>query len=402
MRRAVLGLGAALLLGSAATAQEAPAAGQFPQIAGEVWMGLYSVGNPRSNDPATRGSSTFLFGEVAAGLWLTPNVSVQGMLHVEPIGEQAPNGTNIGFRYQAAYIEALYANWRITERLNLYGGKFTAPFGYGHHAFPGVLPRIRAHEIYMIRESLGFGATWTWLSDTRFGNHDISGALFTLDTTSLSNTLFTRVRCCREGFERYSRNTLSQGGPGNNGRLENFAIALDGDDMPFLPNFAYHLAVVSRAPGKDGTRREWGYAAGARYRAQWNASIATNFFAEFVQFQPAGGAGAVTVPAFEDPFGETLIPPFDAPLVERQRFSTLGAQTTWGPWRATAMWQVNERKRRLAPLPTQQWVELTAGRELPFGFAFDIGYQFTSNGGDEGGRNRADGILARLGYQARF
>jgi hypothetical protein len=66
------------------------------------------------------------------------------------------------------------------------------------------------------------------------------------------------------------------------------------------------------------------------------------------------------------------------------------------------MWQVNERKRRVAPLPTQQWVELTAGRELPFGFSIDVGYQFTSNGGDEGGRNRADGIVARLGYQARF
>src|SRR5690606_41884885 len=112
--------------------------------------------------------------------------------------------------------------------------------------FPGILPMIRAHEVSLVGESLGFGATWTIVADPRFGAHDLSAAVFTLDTTVLSSTGFTRRRCCEGEYERFARNTRAQGGPGNHGRLDNVAIALDGDRIPWLPDFAYHLAVASR------------------------------------------------------------------------------------------------------------------------------------------------------------
>ncbi len=405
-RRSILGLALAALLvlvGAApARAQENVAAGPFPQIVGEVWMGLYNVANPDSSLRENRGSSTFLFGEIATGLYISPNVSLQSVIHVEPVGEQLPNGTNIGFRYQGAYIEALFANWRAVESLNLFAGKFTAPFGYGHHFFPGVLPMIRAHEIYMIRESVGAGATWTYLSHPTLGEHDLSVAAFFFDTSFVSNTAFTRKPCCIEGFERYRRNTLQQGGSGNTGNLNNFAIALDGDRMAFLPNFTYHLAMVSRAHGKDGTLREWGWAAGARYLAKWTPEISTLFFGETVEFRNAGGGVVTPGQEFlDDETGVTFTTP-DEQLLQRQRFSTLGAQTTYGPWRATAVWQVNLRKRTPEPVPTQQWVELTVGRELLWGFGIDVGYQYASNANDEGVKSRSNGIVSRLGFRQPF
>ncbi len=61
---------------------------------------------------------------------------------------------------------------------------------------------------------------------------------------------------------------LHQGGAGNTGRPESFAIALDGDRIGFLPGFTCHAALLSRAPGKDGTAREWGYAVGGRSLAR--------------------------------------------------------------------------------------------------------------------------------------
>lgn len=398
-------LAALALLAAAAVpaaAQEVRGVG-FPQIAGETWMGLYTVAQPRGGDPRARGSSTFLFGEVAAGLHLSPSFSVQGLLHVEPVGEANPSGTNTFLRHQAAYIESLFADWRPHERVRFFGGKFSAPFGYGHHFFPGVLPRVRAHEVYLIRESVGAGATLTYLSDARWGEHDVSAAAFFLDTSFLSNTAFTRNRCCREGFERYSRNTLRQGGAGNNGRLDNFALALDGDRIGFLPNFTYHAALLSRAPGKGGTAREWGWAVGARYEARWTRDLATLFFAEHVEFRRAGGAPLGTEPStFDEASGEEVAGA-EVPVRERRRFTTVGARTSHGPWRVTAAWQRDQRKRSLDTVPTQSWLEVTAGRDLPWGFGVDVGWQRAATATGEDRRlARADGIVARLGYRASF
>jgi hypothetical protein len=390
------------LAGGGAAAQETLAAGEFPQIAGEVRMGLYTLGNWQSTLREQRGSSTFLFGEIAGGLHISPSVSVQGLIHVEPAGEQVPNGTNIGFRYQAAYIESLFLDWRPEDRLRVFAGKFSAPFGYGHHAFPGVLPRIRAHEIYLIRESIGAGATWTWLSDSNWGEHDLSAAGFFLDTSFLSSTAITRKRCCIEGFERYRRNTLQQGGAGNTGTFDNFAIALDGDRIGWLPDFAYHLALLSRAHGKDGTLREWGYAAGARYQLRWTPEVGTLFFGEHVEFRNAGGGRLTATPATFDPDTGEEIPGPEAALRQRQRFSTLGAQTSWGPWRATAVWQRFQQKRSIGPVPTQHWVELTVGRDLFRGFGIDIGYQHAVNANEEGVRSRSNGFVSRIGFQYGF
>ncbi|MBX9699814.1 MAG: hypothetical protein K2X74_10265 [Acetobacteraceae bacterium] len=365
-------------------------------------MGLYTVGNWQAVPREQRGSTTFLFGEIATGVYISPNVSVQSIIHVEPVGEQNPNGTNIGFRYQAAYIESLFLDWRADERLRLFTGKFSAPFGYGHHFFPGVLPRIRAHEIYLIRESIGAGATWTWLPDSRWGEHDITAAAFFFDTSFLSSTAITRKPCCIEGFERYRRNTLQQGGSGNTGNLNNFAIALDGDRIGFLPDFTYHLAMLSRGHGKDGSLREWGWAAGARYLARWTPEVRTLFFGEYVEFRNAGGGQLTATPPSFDPDTGEEIPGPDVALRQRQRFSTLGAQTTYGPWRATAVWQRFQQRRSVEPVPTQQWVELTVGRDLWYGFGIDIGYQYAQNANEEGVRGRSNGIVSRLGFQRSF
>jgi hypothetical protein len=407
MRTAALLVALAAALGGAPStgrAQEGGgvAAGPFPQIAGEAWMGLYTVGPYQASDRERRGSSTFLFGEVLGGIYVSPTVSLQGIIHVEPVGEVDPNGTNTFFRYQGAYLEGLYLNWQAADALRLYAGKFNAPFGYGHHYFPGILPRIRAHEVYLIRESVGFGAAWTFLSHPFWGEHDLSAALFTFDTSFLSNTAFTRKRCCEEGFERYRRNVLHQGGAGNNGRLENVAVALDGDRIAWLPNFSYHLALLSRGPGKGGTRREWGYAAGARYLARWTPEVRTLFFGEYVEFQNYGGQPFEAGPESSGEDVEAVAAAEASALRERRRFSTLGAQTTYGPWRATVAWQRDERKRNIDTLPTEQYLEVSAGRELLWGFGIDIGYQYAKYARDDGTGGRSNAIVSRLGFQRAF
>lgn len=389
MRRALLLLAA--FLATPAAAQE----GLYPQIAGEVNLGLYTNALTRTPDQRRQGASSFLFGEIAAGLHLTPNLSIQSVLHIEPVGEQEPNDGWIFFRRQGASLENLVLDWRPVQGISLFAGKFSAPFGRGHHDFPGIFPMIRAHEAYLVTEALGFGARWTFLSDPTFGEHDLTAATFTLDRTFLSETLITRRRCCAEGYERYSRNTAAQGGPGNTGRLNNFAVALDGDNFSWAPGLSYHLSAITRGQGSDGTAREWGYAAALRYEARWTEALRTLFFAEHVEFRSAGGRPVEEV---VDADGNAA----DTGIAERRRFTTLGARTSYGPWRATVAWQQDQRKRSANTVPTERYTELTVGRELGWGFSIDAGWQFVRYARDDGSAGNANGPVAVLRYRTEF
>lgn len=409
MRLAVLAAAALAGLAGPALAQEAPRL-SYPQLAAEIDMSMIGVGTTRATDPRREGASVFLFGELALGLTLTETVSIQGVLATEPIGEGGstgdfPNGGLIGFRRQAVFLEQLYADWKPVETLALQGGILVAPFGRGYHDFPGILTAIRAHEVYLVDQSLGAAFTWTYLDDPRFGTHDVSAAVFTLDRSALTGTYLTSRRCCREGYERYSRNTAAQGGPGNNGSFNNFAIALDGEGIPVLPGFSYHLALISRAPGEDGTAREWGYAAGIRYQHRWNRDQATLLFAEAVQFRNAGGRPRVEIEttSLDPDTGEEIPGTEETTLAERLTFTTLGLQHRVGPWRGTLAWQHLRRKRSVAPVPAENWFEASVGRALGAGFSLDVGYQYARYAEEEGGgRGTSHAILARLRYTGRL
>ena len=390
----------------APSAPTPPPGVRFPQFNAEIDMSMIGVGTTRASDPARLGTSAFLFGEIAMGLSLTENFSLQGVLATEPIGEGdstggLPNDGVIGFRRQALFFEQLYAEWKPVDTLTLQGGILVAPFGRGYHDFPGILANVRAHEVYLVDQSLGGAGTWTYLDDPRFGTHDVSAAIFTLDRTFLTGTYLTPRRCCSERYERYNRNTVAQGGPGNNGTFNNFAVALDGDRIPFLPGFSYHLAVISQAPGSDGTAREWGYAAGIRYEHRWNAAQSTLVFAEGVQFRNAGGRPRIEVETVStDPdTDEEVIGTAETTLSERLTFTTLGLQHRIGPWRGTVSWQQLRQKRSLDPVPAQNWFEGSIGRELGAGFSLDVGYQYAQYVDDETGqRGTSHSILARLRF----
>lgn len=340
---------------------------RYPQVTVEADLRLFMASNPRQAAGPSQGTQIFGRGEVLTGIHLSPQFSIQASLHMEPVQEVFPNGGVTGFRYAGGFIDSLYLDWHPTDTLRFEIGKFTAPFGYGYHYFPGILPRWRAHEVYWIQEADGAGGTWTFLSDPRFGEHDLSAALFTRDRSFLSNTFVTRRPCCYIDAERYQRETAAVGGPGNTGRLNNFSIALDGDRFGWLPNFSYHLAVLSRGPGQNGTARELGLAAGARYERVWSRDLRTLFFFEYVQFNNANGRPLVT----DDATGATV------PQQTTRRFTTAGVRQTFGPWRTALVYQQDLQKQAVNPTPTQRFYEISFGRTIIGSLGFDIGYQYS-------------------------
>jgi len=400
--RALL-LAALVALPGLASAQE----GFRPHLNTEMDLGLYTVGTTRATDRERRGTSTYLYGELAAGLHLAPGFSIQGVLAFEPIGEGdalggTPDGGATFFRRQSAFLEALFAEWKPEEDTTLYAGRFVAPFGRGHHDLPGILTRIRAHEVTAITDSLGIGGSTRLLSDPVLGEHDISAAVFTLDRSVLSSTFATRRRCCDERYERFNRNTRAQGGPGNTSQGDNAVLALDGDGIAALPGFSYHVAGLTRGAGDDGTAREWAVTVGLRQQIRWSPAHSTLVFAEGAQFRNAGGRPVeeITRVTGFDAFGDPIETTSDIAVSERRVFTTLGVQHRWEEWRGTLAWQRDQRKRRDDPLPTENYLEASVGRDVLPNVSLDVGYQYGRYAReDAGGLGTSHAILLRVGFR---
>ena len=89
----------------------------------------------------------------------------------------------------------------------------------------------------------------------KFGNHALSGSLFMVDTTFLSDTY---------GSSR-DATPLSKGGPANTGNFNNYAVALDGIKIAYLPRFRYQIATVQMRT--DSLRTKSGAAINPQYLA---------------------------------------------------------------------------------------------------------------------------------------
>lgn len=364
-----------------------PETAAYPHVSFDVDTSLFAIGSVAATDANRRGFSGFVFGHINPGLHLTPEFSVQLFLHPDPAGPVEPNGAITFLRRQNVILEQLFAEWRPGEGTQLYAGKFNAPFGYGHEAFPGVLAAFRAHQVYLIREQIGFGANQALPLPPALGEHTLSFAVFTLDTTSLANSLIVRQRCCDPGFDRYVRTTLRQGGAGNDERLDNLALALEGAEMPALPGLTYNLGLLSRGPGKGGTAREFAWLVGLRHDHAWSETVRSHVFGEFVEFRNADGN-----PVEATSLGEV-------PVAATRRFSTLGAQLAVDPWRATLLWQRDAYRRAVDPVPPQNWVEVSLGRALGGGFDLDAGYQYERYVQDSGGTGESHSLIARLRFR---
>ncbi len=374
-----------------------PAAAQEVRLEAGLSVGVFGVSTYRAPDRERRFRDLYAKAQFEPTLHLTEALSVQAVVKVEPVAEgpgARDRAVDRAFQDHGAFIETLAVEWRAAPRLTFRAGKFTAPFATGYETFPGIRLRDNA-ETYEIAESLGFGATVALLDDAGgWGRHAVGGAVFTLDTTSLSSTFVTRKRFGRDEAERYRRNSRGEGGPGNTGRLDNAALSLEGEGIGALPGFSYHLALLSRGPGRDDRVREWGVAIGARQEIRWTEHLATTLFAEAVRLDGTGRRPGLEV---EAPLGEETAAPR-----ERRTVTTLGTRTAWGPWRATLAWQTDTRRRSAESPPRESYLEVSAGRELPLGFALDVGWSATRYAREAGGAGRADAALALLSWRAEF
>ncbi len=230
-------LASSSLLAVTARADEhgAPAI-SYPYMKGEITIEVQSDHTYKADDRANELSDTYNTTEAELGWYFSPQFSIQAGLVFEPVLDAADDRV---FQDHGLYIEQLYGLYELNG-FKLFGGKFNVNFGKAWDVTPGVYGTDFAEDGYEFTERVGLGAAVT-RDAGGLGEVTVTAALFRADTSGLSNSAFT------------SRGQLSvdDGGIGNTDKLENFAVAIDGENIPSLPGISYHLAYIHQGKGRD-------------------------------------------------------------------------------------------------------------------------------------------------------
>jgi len=181
--------------------------------------------------------------------------------------------TNAAFNDQVLLVQRLFGIVHLRP-VHVYAGKIHPRFGVGWYATPGLYGGDYDLD-YELVEKVGGGVRW----DIRaFGRHRFTAEVFHADTSFLAGSLIP-------GTVRPGLLSLWDGGAGNTGTFENFALALSGQQMPGLDGLSYQAGWARQKASPYDVRDEnsWSIA------AMWRYNIAN-----VVQVEPMGEFVAVT------------------------------------------------------------------------------------------------------------
>lgn len=177
------------------------------------------------------------------------------------------------FREEALYTDQLYGTLNF-DPVRVYGGKIHPHFGRAWDKAPGLYGTDFAED-YEIVEKIGVGVGY----DIRaYGLHTLSFESFFADTSFLSNSVFTRPEAGGPNVLRPKRLAREDGGVSNTGRLDNFAVSLEGGRIPDMHGFGYTLGYLLQQASNETERDEKSWVVGT----WWEFPIGTRM--EFVPF----------------------------------------------------------------------------------------------------------------------
>lgn len=277
--------------------------------------------------------------EPFVALNLTPELSIESGLVLEPVDDPDP-GDSRAFQDEGLYIETLGIVY-AADRYSLYGGKFNPTFGVAWDMAPGVYGTDFAED-YELTERIGFGGSLAGGSD-ELGTHTLSGNLFFLDTTVLSES----------AFDNRGRTKKSDGGVSNTESLESFSVTLDGGDMPFLPNLSYSLGLERQEGGRNDPEDELGFVAGLYGGLDLTSGLSFEPIFEYAYFDNAEGQN------------------------QDRQYVTAGAALYRGPWNLSASYTGRFTDPDDESNIDDTLLQASVGYEFDFGLGVDIGYRYS-------------------------
>lgn len=275
---AVLTYLAAALAGTAAAyaADEvaAPAEEVFPYVELELETTLGDDFTFRSDDPGAEINDLYPEAALSVKVGLTPVFSLNAGLTLEPVRDLEPFEDRV-FGDIGLYVDTLNVQAEIGG-FNLVAGKFAPGFGRAWDNTPGVYGTSFAED-YELSEQIGLGAAYAFSG--ALGTHTLGANVFFADTSVLSDSIFTRR----------GRLSVSDGGAGNTGRLDNVSLTLDGGEFASLAGFSYHLGYRRLSPGDGDAAAEHGFVAGLAQETELSGGSTLDLNGEVAHFVNQGG-----------------------------------------------------------------------------------------------------------------
>lgn len=332
-RLALLASGTALLLSSAAMAQDSGG------LSAEFTIELENDTLFDSTNPANELSDTYATIGAALSLALSAHASLNTSLVLEPIIDAVDDRA---FEDHGLYAEELYyAHDFGAAQIVL--GKFNPAFGTAWDAAPGIYGADFAED-YELTEQLGGAVTVPF--DIGGTQNELTLAIFQADRTILSKSL---------GRKR-PQNALNAGGVTNTDGPESMSLSLDG----VWGDSTYNLSLQHLGRGVGDVADQTGISVGMTH--SYDLGVPVSLLAELAYFGDFGGTGNAA------------------------RYGTVGLAAPVGPVTVSGVYS----NRDIAGAPTDHLGTLSAEMELFAGLTGAVGYRFGREGGD---KNQTIGTL---------
>ena len=329
---AVLG---ALLATATVTAAEGIDA---PGFSGEISIEIQNDYAFDSDDPGEERNELGTLTEPNLFFHATENFYLNAGLTIEAVQDAQP-GDDRFFDDHGVFVEVLTANAEFGG-LHLYGGKFGPNFSIAFDAAAGLFSTEISEDDIELTEFVGFGGAYT-VGDLPVGSITGSASIFTQDTSRLADSWITRRERTRE----------ADGGPGNTGGLESFALAIDGEDLPVSGNLRYHVGYAHLS--SDTTEDEDRFAIGAEWGLAVSDDVTVTPLVEYVYFDNAGGTDG-----------------------EERDYLTGSLLVEYGNWNAALAYTNRDTSAAPGAQDADDYqFQVSAGYAFEIGLALDVGYK---------------------------
>lgn len=233
------------------------AAEDYPALSVEIGAEVQLDRNYKVPAGARRNVDLFTNTELLVGLGFTEELSLQSKVKIEPL--RTVSGDRF-FGDTGAYVEELYVRYEA-EPFGLRAGKMGAGFGSAWEKLPALYGKHELAEDYEITERIGLGASYK-LDLGEAGTHELGVAAFFLDSTALSNSVFTRPDRGDSRASRPKRFRKNDPLSSNTRSLESFVANVKGEDIDPLPGLSYQLGYIFEKADAPALRDEQGFVVG--------------------------------------------------------------------------------------------------------------------------------------------
>jgi hypothetical protein len=172
---------------------------------------------------------------------------------------------NAIFRSEGVTLRQVFATVRPVDGLSVYGGKIHPNFGSAYEQAPGQFYNFGSD--YEQDERIGFGIQYAipLPGPELLGLNGIRVALetFFLDTSVLSNSLFSRPGLADPTADRLRRYTRGQFGPSNTGSFDSGTLSVRGGRPE--RGLAWQVSLTREATADPAGHTELGQSIGASY-----------------------------------------------------------------------------------------------------------------------------------------